>query len=523
MRFRNWLTREWPTIAIITVGILLQVFLITRPIETVTATTLSDDAFFYFKVAHNISQGFGSTFDGVNPANGYHPLWMLVLVPIFQWFGSSVPDVPPLYALLYLSVAMNLVTAFVVARILTRFAESRWIRAFALIIWVLNPFLLYQQLNGLETSLALFFFSFVFLLALRIEERKQNNLDARARDYWLIGALSAFMIMARLDMAFYLVAFLAWIFFREGLSGWKNALRTAAIPAVFTGIYELWNYVNFKMILPASAKAEMLFSHVLTYQDNGETFAQFIKAIIYFTHYVAIAVMRDTGAYALAAATFGMFIALCIRGDIKIPRSLSEIRVTAALFVGFLMLFIGNASVRWAARDWYFVSFDLFFAIAVCIVLAKLFPYITYKRAVSVVLLGAIVLAFYANWSKYLRWPKNPGWNHGDLILAADWMSANLPEGSRVGSFTPGVMGYFSKAPVVALDGLINNSSYVAMRERKLWQFMKDDTTHFVETGNHITYSFKSFFGTDEDLFAKMTKLPNDPGLPNMTFYKLKP
>src|SRR6476660_5739494 len=42
-----------------------------------------DDAYYYFKVAQNISEGHGSTFDGLNPTNGYHPLWMLVCIPIF--------------------------------------------------------------------------------------------------------------------------------------------------------------------------------------------------------------------------------------------------------------------------------------------------------------------------------------------------------------------------------------------------------------------------------------------------------
>src|SRR5512145_2884009 len=42
-----------------------------------------DDAYYYFKVAQNIAEGHGSTFDGINLTNGYHPLWMLICVPIF--------------------------------------------------------------------------------------------------------------------------------------------------------------------------------------------------------------------------------------------------------------------------------------------------------------------------------------------------------------------------------------------------------------------------------------------------------
>lgn len=39
-----------------------------------------DDSFFYIKTAQHISEGAGSTFDEVNRTNGYHPLYMLLLV-----------------------------------------------------------------------------------------------------------------------------------------------------------------------------------------------------------------------------------------------------------------------------------------------------------------------------------------------------------------------------------------------------------------------------------------------------------
>ena len=42
-----------------------------------------DDAFYYFGIARNVAHGHGSTFDGIDPTNGYHPLWMLVAVPLF--------------------------------------------------------------------------------------------------------------------------------------------------------------------------------------------------------------------------------------------------------------------------------------------------------------------------------------------------------------------------------------------------------------------------------------------------------
>ena len=43
---------------------------------------LQDDFFYYEKIATSIATGHGSTFNHVTITNGYHPLWMCVLIPL---------------------------------------------------------------------------------------------------------------------------------------------------------------------------------------------------------------------------------------------------------------------------------------------------------------------------------------------------------------------------------------------------------------------------------------------------------
>ena len=42
----------------------------------------TDDSYYYFLTASNLASGKGPTFDGLHPTNGFHPLWMGVLVPV---------------------------------------------------------------------------------------------------------------------------------------------------------------------------------------------------------------------------------------------------------------------------------------------------------------------------------------------------------------------------------------------------------------------------------------------------------
>src|SRR3954471_4321452 len=43
-----------------------------------------DDAWYYLTIGRNLAAGQGSTFDGVNLTNGYHPLWQLVAAVPFK-------------------------------------------------------------------------------------------------------------------------------------------------------------------------------------------------------------------------------------------------------------------------------------------------------------------------------------------------------------------------------------------------------------------------------------------------------
>ena len=56
-----------------------------------------DDAYYYFRIAQNIAAvGEGSTWDGLHTTNGYHPLWLLALIPFYVvWQGKAAGMVVP--------------------------------------------------------------------------------------------------------------------------------------------------------------------------------------------------------------------------------------------------------------------------------------------------------------------------------------------------------------------------------------------------------------------------------------------
>src|SRR5688572_13771509 len=119
-----------------------------------------DDAYYYFKVAQNITEGFGSSFDRINLTNGYHPLWMIICIPIFALARFDL--ILPLRVLLIVIALMQITTSILFYRLIKKYMSNA-VAILAASFWSFNFYIhatIYQM--GLETPLAAL--SIVFLI-----------------------------------------------------------------------------------------------------------------------------------------------------------------------------------------------------------------------------------------------------------------------------------------------------------------------------------------------------------------------
>ncbi|HEY9526097.1 MAG TPA: hypothetical protein VIR02_03380 [Anaerolineales bacterium] len=185
-----------------------------------------DDAYYYFKVAQNISEGHGSTFDGINRTNGYHPLWMLICVPIFALARFDL--ILPLRVLLLVMSGLSVATAILLYRLIGRiFAPA--IGAAAALFWVFSYdvlAILYQQ--GLESGIASFF---IVLLVYKLYDfelswRKEGVTTKQIITLAVIAVLTMF---SRLDLVFLAGMVGLWVIFRRHLLRFFLPLDIASI------------------------------------------------------------------------------------------------------------------------------------------------------------------------------------------------------------------------------------------------------------------------------------------------------
>lgn len=170
-----------------------------------------DDAYYYFKVAQNISEGHGSTFDGINKTNGYHPLWMLICVPIFALARFDL--ILPLRVLFLVMSGLSVATAILLYRLIGKVFVPA-IGAIAALYWALSPDILkqvYQQ--GLETGIAAFF---VVLLVYKLYdfERSWREKPVTKRDLAILSIIAIGVMLSRLDLLFFVAIVGVWVIFR---------------------------------------------------------------------------------------------------------------------------------------------------------------------------------------------------------------------------------------------------------------------------------------------------------------------
>src|SRR5687768_477926 len=187
---------------------------------------IRDDAYYYFKVAQNISEGQGSTFDGINRTNGYHPLWMLICVPIFAL--ARIDLILPLRILLLVMSGLSAATAILLYRLIGRIFSPP-IGATAALYWVFS-FDVWNNVYrpGLETGIAAFF---IVLLVYKLYEfeRSWRMEEVSPKQIVKIALIAVLTMFSRLDLVFLAGMVGLWVIFRGHLLRFYLPLDIASI------------------------------------------------------------------------------------------------------------------------------------------------------------------------------------------------------------------------------------------------------------------------------------------------------
>jgi len=190
-----------------------------------------DDAYYYFKVAQNISEGRGSTFDGINPTNGYHPLWTLVCVPIFALARFDL--ILPLRVLVLVMAAFSVITAILFFRLLKK-PVGEPIAVLAASYWALD-WTIHGTITqlGLETGLV----ALSVILLLRLTQVLDEKQILTGGDFAKLALAALFVLFSRLDGIYLVLVAGVWMVFRRSAIRYLVPLELALVFGTVVGAY----------------------------------------------------------------------------------------------------------------------------------------------------------------------------------------------------------------------------------------------------------------------------------------------
>jgi hypothetical protein len=426
---------------------------------------LTDDAYYYFNVARNFTQGFGLSFDRINPSNGFHPLWMACLLPVYALAGQDADLALRLVQCLVAAVAgLTLLAAY---RTLTLYVS----RATALLctLALLAPPYLNLLLNGLETGLLLLL---LFVTFHAVE--RWDLLASRAgaiRDL-LFGLLLALVFLCRLDSAFLILALLAACVVRAlggpaGPAGrsWGSLLGKlarvgmAAVP--LAGGYLAWNLLSFGHAVPISGALKTSFP-TITFTPSRLTEPHTLF-----------------GTLQILVSGLGLLWLWARPRPGESERR--AVPLLAVLWCGAFAHFLNTVLfMDWAAHWWHFGAYAPLTILVLALVLDRLLatlrqPRLGFRLAAAGVLASAAVA--------YVSDLVVKGEHHAPWYEAALWARRNLPPDAVVGMTDCGVFGYFCERRTVNLDGVINGYAYQdALRDHRLGEYLRScGVTHVAD------------------------------------------
>jgi hypothetical protein len=195
--------------------VLANIFVVFAPSNSLMNWFQTDDAFYYFKTAQNISEGRGITFDGIGRSSGFHPLWMILCVPVFSLARFDL--MLPLRIIALISILFCAGTTVLLFRLFARVVSVE-AGAILALFWAFYPGIhsVITRL-GMESGISAFFIVLLLSLVTGYEIASESGKDG-FKQLILIGIAAVFTLFSRLDNIFLVVLLGLWLIWRRNPS-----------------------------------------------------------------------------------------------------------------------------------------------------------------------------------------------------------------------------------------------------------------------------------------------------------------
>jgi hypothetical protein len=421
-----------------------------------------DDSSYYLTMARNLADGHGLTFDGIHRTNGLHPLWLLMLVPLFLLHGT--PETMIRLVALLQTILLGL--AYLVFWCTQSKLFSPRIAALTGILFV--GFVFPPCTNGMESALLILLIAVLYRYGLHVA---QTQLDWRRAA--LLGIILGFIFLARLDTIFIALCLLGW-FARHRLAIEPHSrapaplLICALAAAAVVGPWLAFNFVEFGSVMPISGALKSSFPH----SSLGPYTLPRIAAL---------------GGVNLVSAilAIGWSLWTAIRALVNRPASNPEFYTATTTIFAWTVTTHFLYTLIFMKTDtfgWYFVMYPLFSIIFVTGPVDRLLKsnLMSARPALYPATAALLLVAVIVRDQTRDSFPQNGGW-HTAVYNAAVWARENTLPGAIFAMSDCGHFAFFSLRRVINLDGLANNFDFQqTLADHRLNQYLRQNEVDFL-------------------------------------------
>lgn len=486
-RLIDWITSRFrlAILGLIVLSAFVRIFVSWQPVDTLIEKNLPDDAFYYFTIAHNVTHGYGASVDKVNQTNGFHPLWLILILPIFRMF--DVRGDLPIHLALTLASLIDLFTILMIIRIVELLSGERKLGIAAGIVYAFNPFVIFQITNGLETSIAnASLAAFTLLVIVSVKARSQLRYAA------LVGIAGGLMILARTDSIFYFLLAVSVSSWRKDVMfslQYLTIIGLSAAVVIFPWL--VWSRISTGDWIQNSGVAVPFAIHTRFVMEHGSGFsAKLAEGIRQIMHPATL--LR--GDYSGMPFIIGNLIwLLVVLGTLFWSRGRldnTSARILIPLIASNFLVVIFHSGLRWYPRPWYFVPAAITFVICLALGLRR------WMGSPKILFTSAVFFLCYFMMSGYIAWQIGYYPWQRDMLTTKNWLDTHIADDAIVASFNSGIYSYYSKFQVINLDGVVNTAAFNAVMEQEIFGYLQENAVDFLVDSDHaILREYGPFMG----------------------------
>lgn len=423
-----------------------------------------EDAWYGFSIARNIADGFGITIDGSQQTNGFQPLQVFIDSIIFTLTKS---DNVALIIIFTSRLLLHITSAYIFEGILKKALSGREIKGVSTVgfaVYLFNPAIIPNALNGLETGLVLL----VFLLFIKVNIKG----DLYAYDITIFRGVVLYgtiLIYARIDMYVVVVTFLLLSLLKYNL---LIVFKSGVSIFVLTLPWFLYNYLNFASFMPISGQQQQ------DLELSAFRLTHLVKAITFnLSPWVGSSYSQsDLNLEIILAFLRGIclfWIATVIKSSLKrhkknpIPPRLNLVIIAITISLTILSIYYLVATFA----TWFYPRYTSLFAPLMLLLLFLIVDEL--KRRQKVTALFALLISGCVFYTGY----HSKGFENGLFQDQVKLVLETVPLDEIVGARQSGTLGY-NRGRVVNLDGKVNP---IAPRDKiSMEQYLKANSIDYL-------------------------------------------